>query len=115
MSLRNLLFAKNSHALGSGSGHILQCRKMGAQELLLEGVSRRVLQRVHHCHFGGTIVVTQIFSRSAVNNVRKLVEQLEELQELRAIVRRAEVRAIARHRHVAQWRRKTAAREVRTH
>ena len=60
-------------------------------------------------------MVTQIFSHSAVENVRKLVEQLEELQELRVIVRRAEVRAIARHRNVAQWRRKTAAREARTH
>jgi hypothetical protein len=38
MSLRKLVFAKNSHALGAGSGHILQCRKDGAQELLLEGV-----------------------------------------------------------------------------
>ena len=45
--------------------------------------------------------MTQIFSRSAVENVRRLVEQLEELRKLRDRVRRAEVRAITQHRRVA--------------
>jgi hypothetical protein len=64
---------------------------------------------------GGGVMITPIFSRSAVENVRKLVEQLEELRKLRDSVRRAEVRAIARHRHVPNCRRKTGARPERAH
>jgi hypothetical protein len=44
--------------------------------------------------------MTQIFSRSRVEKVRRLVEQLEELQKLRDRVRRAEVRAITQHRRL---------------
>ena len=45
--------------------------------------------------------MTQILNRSVVDKVRRLVEQLEELQRLRDRVRRAEVRAITQYRRVA--------------
>jgi len=64
---------------------------------------------------GGGVMITQIFNRSAVEKVRQLAEQLEELRRLRDSVRRAEVKAIARHRHVPYWRRRTGARPERAH
>ena len=47
--------------------------------------------------------MTQIFRRSGVEKVRRLVEQIEELQKLRDKVRRAEVRAITQHRRLTYF------------